>query len=93
MPAYIHHEPRDRRARRLKDAWIGQSPASRRDQQQTEQIALLRRQLGNSRQERRRLQEQVDAAATVISLLLAENTALREQTVQRSAVIVPLARP
>ncbi|MCD9146011.1 hypothetical protein [Streptomyces albireticuli] len=72
------------------DDRVGQSPASQRDQKQTEEIALLRRQLKDNRHERHRLQDQVDAAATVISVLLAENTALREQVTRRSAVIVPL---
>ncbi|MFB8021994.1 hypothetical protein ACFC36_25865 [Streptomyces rubiginosohelvolus] len=74
------------------DSRVGQSPASQRDQRQTEEIALLRHRLKNSREELRRLQDQVDAAATVIATLLAENTALREQITSRSAVVVPLAR-
>ncbi|WP_430378153.1 hypothetical protein [Streptomyces sp. B1-3] len=74
------------------DARIGTSPASLRDQKQGEEITLLRRQLKQSRQEHQQLQDQVDAAATVITVLLAENAALREQAAKRSAVIVPLAR-
>ncbi|MFD7623942.1 hypothetical protein, partial [Streptomyces sp. NPDC059802] len=74
------------------DSRVGHSPASQRDQRQTEEIALLRRRLKNNREERQRLQDQVDAAATVIATLLAENTALREQAAARSAVIIPLAR-
>ncbi|MFE7522733.1 hypothetical protein [Streptomyces halstedii] len=74
------------------DRRVGQSPASQRDQRQTEAIALLRDRLKNNREERQRLQDQVDAAATVIATLLAENTALREQITSRSAVVVPLAR-
>ena len=35
---------------------------------------------------------QVDAAATVIAVLLAENTALREQATKQSAVVIPLDR-
>ncbi|TJZ95343.1 hypothetical protein [Actinacidiphila oryziradicis] len=68
------------------------SPASLHDQQQTQIIALLRRQLKDNRSNRRRLQDQVDAAATVIAVLLTENTALREQLTKHSAVIVPLDR-
>ncbi|MGW2425671.1 hypothetical protein ACWC0C_41615 [Streptomyces sp. NPDC001709] len=73
------------------DDHIGQSPASLHDQRQTQEIADLRRQL-NNRQERQQLQDQVDAAATVIAVLLAENTALREQATKQSAVIIPLDR-
>ncbi|MFF1570734.1 hypothetical protein ACFVY1_46700 [Streptomyces sp. NPDC058293] len=43
--------------------------------------------------ERQRLRGEVDAAATVIAALLAENKALREQALARSAVVVPLDRP
>ncbi len=74
------------------DSRVGQSPASQRDQRQSEEIALLRRRLKDNRKERQRLQDQVDAAATVIATLLAENTALREQATNRSATIVPLSR-
>lgn len=74
------------------DDHIGQSPASLHDQRQTQEIADLRRQLKNNRQERQQLQDQVDAAATVIAALLAENTALREQATKQSAVIIPLYR-
>ncbi|SCD57666.1 hypothetical protein GA0115239_103741 [Streptomyces sp. BpilaLS-43] len=74
------------------DARIGTSPASLRDQKQAEEITLLRRQLKQSREEHRQLQDRVDASATVIAVLLAENAALREQAVKRSAVIVPLAQ-
>ncbi|MGP3769408.1 hypothetical protein ACTWJ8_01130 [Streptomyces sp. SDT5-1] len=74
------------------DRRVGQSPASQRDQRQTEEIALLRRRLKANREQRQHLQDQVDAAATVIATLLAENTALRERATTQSAVIVPLAR-
>ncbi|QHC21425.1 hypothetical protein [Streptomyces sp. GS7] len=73
------------------DSRISQGPASQRDQKQTEEITLPRRQLNNCH-ERQRLQDQVDAAATVIAVLLAENTALREQLTKRSAVLIPLDR-
>ncbi|MFJ2581017.1 hypothetical protein [Kitasatospora aureofaciens] len=72
------------------DSRIGQSPAGRRDQKQTEEITRLRRQLKDNRQDRRRLHDQVDAAATVIAALLAEDAAMREQLIKRSAVVVPL---
>jgi hypothetical protein len=55
------------------DDRIGRSPASLHDQRQAQEIADLRRQLKNNRQERQQLQDQVDAAATVIAVLLAEN--------------------
>jgi hypothetical protein len=74
------------------DAQIGKSPASLHDQTQAEEITVLRRQLKQNRQERKQLQDQVDASATVIAVLLAENAALREQATNRSAVVVPLAR-
>ncbi|OAH13500.1 hypothetical protein [Streptomyces jeddahensis] len=72
------------------DNRVGQSPASVRDQRQSDEITRLRRQLKDQRRERQRLQQQVDAAATVIATLLAENAALREQLVKRSAVVIPL---
>lgn len=74
------------------DRRVRQSPASRRDQQQTDEIARLRSQLKANRHERQRLQDQVDAAASVIAVLLAENAALREQAAKRSAVVIPLDR-
>ncbi|MFI5820378.1 hypothetical protein ACIA8I_14835 [Streptomyces rishiriensis] len=46
----------------------------------------------DNRHERQRLQDEVDAAATVIAALLAENTALREQIAQRSAVVIRIDR-
>ncbi|MFJ8786924.1 hypothetical protein [Streptomyces sp. NPDC102476] len=72
------------------DNRANRSPASLRDQHQQEEITRLRRQLRGNRQERQRLQQQVDAAATVIATLLAENAALREQLAKRSGVVVPL---
>ncbi|MDT9692766.1 hypothetical protein Q5762_31475 [Streptomyces sp. P9(2023)] len=73
------------------DSRVGRSPASLRDQKLSEEITLLRRQLKDSRRKRQRLQQQVDAAATVIAVLLAENSALREQLIKRAAVVVPSA--
>lgn len=71
---------------------VNTSPASIRDQKQADEITSLRRQLKEKRQERQHLQDQVDAAATVIAILLAENAALRAQAINRSATVVPLAR-
>ncbi|SFH15386.1 hypothetical protein [Streptomyces mirabilis] len=72
------------------DNRLGRSPAGLHDQHQQEEITRLRRQLRGIRQERQRLQQQVDAAAIVIATLLAENAALREQPTNRSDVVVPL---
>ncbi|MET8292363.1 hypothetical protein ABZV80_45845 [Streptomyces sp. NPDC005132] len=66
------------------------SPASLRDQQQRDEISRLRRLPKGNRQERQQLQRQVDAAATVIATLLAENAATREQLANRSVVVIPL---
>jgi hypothetical protein len=74
------------------DDHIGQSPASRHDQRQTREFVDLRRQLKINRQERQQLEDQVDAAATVIAVLLAENAARREQATKQSAAIIPLDR-
>ncbi|MFJ3955808.1 hypothetical protein ACIPXV_38195 [Streptomyces libani] len=65
------------------DNRIDTSPASLRERKQTEEISLLRCQLKKNRQERQRLQGKVDAAATVIAVMLTENTALREQLTKR----------
>ncbi|MFJ8887694.1 hypothetical protein ACIRJR_30395 [Streptomyces sp. NPDC102402] len=72
------------------DNHVKQSTASEHDQKQTEEIALLRRGLNDNRTERQRLQDQVDAAATAISVLLAENSAFGEQLAKRSATVIPL---
>ncbi|MFF1569896.1 hypothetical protein ACFVY1_41965 [Streptomyces sp. NPDC058293] len=72
---------------------VNQSTANRHDQSQTAEIARLRRQVTDNRHERQRLQDEADAAATVIAALLAENNALREQALARSAVVIPLDRP
>lgn len=74
------------------DNRIGGSQASLRDQKQTQEITALRRQLKDNKEARQRLQDQVDASATVITVLLSENAALREQAANRSAVVVPLPR-
>ncbi|MGP4089203.1 hypothetical protein [Streptomyces sp. KR55] len=72
------------------DHHIGHSPARLQDRKQAEAITALRQQLRESRKHRDRLQDQVDAAATVIAALYAENAALREQIVNQSATVVPL---
>ncbi|MET9881462.1 hypothetical protein ABZZ36_43905 [Actinacidiphila glaucinigra] len=74
------------------DARISKSPVSLHDQKQAETITLLRRQLEQNRRERQQLQDRVDASATVIAVLLAENAALRERAAKRSAVVVPISR-
>ncbi|WP_405778795.1 hypothetical protein OG512_00650 [Streptomyces sp. NBC_01378] len=72
------------------DHRIGHSPARLQDRKQAEAITALRQQLRESRKHRDRLQDQVDAAATVIAALYAENAALREQISDQSATVVPL---
>ncbi|MEU4618038.1 hypothetical protein [Streptomyces umbrinus] len=74
------------------DAQVSGSAASERDQTQATEITRLRSQLKDNRHERQRLQDEVDASATVIAALLAENAALREQATHRSAVVIPLDR-
>lgn len=74
------------------DHQVSGSAASKRDQTQVAEIARLRRQLKDNRHERQRLQDEVDASATVIAALLAENAALREQAAHRSASVIPLDR-
>lgn len=49
------------------DDHVSQSAASKHDQAQAAGIARFRRQLRDSRHERQRLQDEVDAAATVIA--------------------------
>ncbi|MFF0413460.1 hypothetical protein ACFYUY_23860 [Kitasatospora sp. NPDC004745] len=72
------------------DARTAASPAALVGRQRDHELAELRRKLRESGEERRRLQGQVDAAATVIMTLLTENAALREQAARRPAVIVPI---
>ncbi|WP_329375185.1 hypothetical protein [Streptomyces sp. NBC_01483] len=74
------------------DNRVSQSTAGKHDEKQATEIARLCRRLSNNRHERQRLQDEVDAAATVIAALLAENAALRDQLTKRSAVVVPLYR-
>lgn len=74
------------------DALAAMSPAGALQQKRNNELAELRGRLRRSREECHQLRDQVDAAATVIMTLLAENAALREQAVRRSAVIVPISR-
>jgi hypothetical protein len=68
------------------DTHVSGSTASRHDQAQAAELARLRGRLKDNRRERQRLQDEVDASATVIAALLAENADLREQAARRSAV-------
>ncbi|MFD3761845.1 hypothetical protein [Streptomyces sp. NPDC058622] len=75
------------------DARTTTSPAGILQHQHAAQLSELRSKLRKSREERRALEDQVDAAATVIMTLLAENAALREHAMKGSAaVVVPLNR-
>ncbi|MFB4420689.1 hypothetical protein C5F59_006295 [Streptomyces sp. QL37] len=74
------------------DDRVSQSAASKHHQAHAAEIARLRRQLRDSRHERQRLQDEVDAAATVIAALFAENSALREQGLSSPAIVVPFSR-
>ncbi|CAL9278964.1 hypothetical protein [Streptomyces sp. SudanB182_2057] len=72
------------------DARTAASPAGLAQRRRDEKITDLRRRLHKGAEERRKLQGQVDAAATVIATLLTENAVLREQIAARSSVIVPI---
>lgn len=74
------------------DSRVDESPATALDRQRREELSEVRGKLRKSRQECRELQDQVDAAATVIAALLAENAAFREQLAKRSAAVIPLDR-
>ncbi|MFZ3500351.1 hypothetical protein ACODT5_45275 [Streptomyces sp. 5.8] len=74
------------------DSRVDASPATALDHQHREELSEVRGKLRKSRQECRQLQDQVDAAATVITALLAENAAFRDQLAKRSAVVIPLDR-
>jgi hypothetical protein len=73
------------------DQRVAAHPATRAQGRDREDLAKARADLRESRATQRRLQQQLDAAATVIATLAAENAALREQA-GRSAVVIPLAR-
>ncbi|KUN57227.1 hypothetical protein AQJ46_48480 [Streptomyces canus] len=72
------------------DNRVKTSAAGLREHQHDAELAELRRKLRKSRAECHRLQDQVDAAATVIMTLLAENAALREHKISSSAAVIPL---
>ncbi|MFE4328773.1 hypothetical protein ACFRQM_04750 [Streptomyces sp. NPDC056831] len=72
------------------DNRAGTSLAGLQEQQRDAELAELRRNHRKSRGECHQLQDKVDAAASVIMALLAENAALREHAANRSAAVVPL---
>jgi chromosome segregation ATPase len=72
------------------DARIGDSHAGAAARQRDDEIDNLRSSLQAARLERHQLQDQLDAAATVIAALTNENAALRRQAMNSSARIVPL---
>lgn len=74
------------------DARVSDSPAGAAVRQRDEELDDLHSRLQASRQECHKLQDQIDAAATVIAALMAENAALRRQAACSSAVVVPLSR-
>lgn len=73
-----------------RDARVADSLAGAASRHRGEELDNLRSSLEASRRRCRQLQDQVDAAATVISALAAENTTLRRQAMNTSAVVVPL---
>jgi hypothetical protein len=73
------------------DARASDSPAGAAAQQRDEEAKQLRSSLRASHLERRKLRDQLDAAATVIAALHTENAALRRQAANSSARIVPLS--
>ncbi|MEU9047582.1 MULTISPECIES: hypothetical protein [unclassified Kitasatospora] len=68
------------------------SPAALHHRRRDDEAAELRRRLRTSRDGQRKLQARLDSAATVITTLLAENAALREQIARRPATVVPISR-
>lgn len=74
------------------DTRVATSPAGIQQRQRDTEVAELQRKLRKSREECRSLQAQVDAAATVIMTLLAENASLREHGTSSSATVIPLSR-
>ncbi|WP_435204922.1 hypothetical protein [Micromonospora sp. bgisy143] len=68
-------------------ARVADSPAEAAARHHTAELAELRGSLEASRRRCRQLQDQVDAAATVIAALAAENAALRRQALTTSAVV------
>jgi hypothetical protein len=77
------------RATKILAEWNARtSPAASLARQRDLELTELRK----SNEDRRKLQHQLDAAATVIATLLAENATLREQAARQSAVLIPLNR-
>jgi DNA-binding GntR family transcriptional regulator len=74
------------------DARTTTSPAGTLRHQHATELAELRSKLRKSREECLTLQDQVDAAATVIMTLLAENASLREHATSGSATVIPLTQ-
>ncbi|GLH98846.1 hypothetical protein [Phytohabitans aurantiacus] len=72
------------------DARVSESPAGVAARQRDEEFEQLRSRLRTSQRERRKLQDQIDAAATVIAALHSENATLRRQAANSTARIVPL---
>lgn len=81
------------RAREVLDEWdrrvAGQSSTLEQDRLRR-QLAQARADLARSRRANRSLQDSLDAAATVIALLAAENAALRDRA--GGGVVKPLPR-
>jgi len=75
------------------DAQIGSSPARTAAQRRDDDPGHLKQDLKASRARCHELQDHLDAAATVIAALAAENDALRRQNADTaSRVVVPLRR-
>ncbi|MFF7728810.1 site-specific integrase [Streptomyces sp. NPDC008001] len=71
------------------DSRVATSPAGIQQRQRDTEVVELQRKLRKSREECHSLQEQVDAAATVIMTLLAENVSLREHAIGQPAAVIP----
>jgi chromosome segregation ATPase len=74
------------------DARVAVSPAGVAVRQRDEELEHLRSRLRDSHRERRQLQDQLNAAATVIAALYNENTVLRRQGGDAPARLVLLSR-
>jgi hypothetical protein len=75
------------------DAQTGASPATATARRQDDDLDRVRDSLQASRAQCRKLQNQVDAAATLIAALAAENAALRRQAADSQArAVIPLSR-
>lgn len=73
------------------DNRINDSPVGAAARQRDDEIEDLRCSLRTARLESRQLQDRLDAAATVIAALAAENAALRHAAARAIGRIVPLA--